>query len=743
MPAVVPPALYQVDYGTRLSGSSDMWWCESARKVWQHRPLPPAGKQNAAVPLQLARNEYEAVQIVARPEKTVQNVVARASDFVGPNGARLAAKNITIDQVEYVGVRQPTDRLGATGYWPDPLPPLKQPITLKAETNQPFWITAFAPKDIPAGVYKGSIQFLGSGWRRKVPLQITVWNFTLPDETHIRSSLSATPERIALYHNVAGKDLETVVDLYHENFARHRISPLDIQYGSHIKIDWGNIVQAAWPGGTLDKTQMYNGSESLRIEDTDTKGAPAILSPRIPVKSGQKYVVKWAARTPVDGQVYRVTVETFDLNEERRVGANADFDITGSTQWTQHSYDISDTLQNADIKSVRVGLRPVRWTESGELTGTAWFDEVQITDDKGEDIFKGGGHFVANKNPVTAEQVKLDFTAFDRATKHAIEKYHITGFRVPVATGLINSLNRYNGGSIAGYPEGSPEYELLFGSYLRQVQEHLEEKGWLDKAYLYWADEPVPALVPQVAETAQKIRSYAPKLKWLLALNYFSTNPLLKPVDIWVPILHQFKPEDATAKQAEGKEVWWYICVDPKAPYVGEFIDHPALEPRMWLWQSWQNKVDGILIWTTVFWNGPVKYPGQRQNPWQDTMSWAGNSPLGNGDGRFLYPPNRDPNNDKRPYIEGPVNSMRWELLRDGIEDYEYFWMLQQQVNQLEARRSLNAAQQAWLTQARDLLIVPANISASLTQHTSDPVVLLKRRSQLAAAISSGAQLVR
>ncbi|MBW3637738.1 MAG: DUF4091 domain-containing protein [Armatimonadetes bacterium] len=90
-----------------------------------------------------------------------------------------------------------------------------------------------------------------------------------------------------------------------------------------------------------------------------------------------------------------------------------------------------------------------------------------------------------------------------------------------------------------------------------------------------------------------------------------------------------------------------------------------------------------------------------------------------------------------------PVNSTRWELLRDGVEDYEYFWMLQQQVHAAQKRADLNAAQQAWLIRGRDLLIVPAEVSASLTQYTTDPLVLLNRRAQMAAAIAAGAHLLR
>lgn len=468
-----------------------------------------------------------------------------------------------------------------------------------------------------------------------------------------------------------------------------------------------------------------------------------IQSPRISIKAGQKYFLKWAARTATDGQAYRVTVETFDANGEWRNGGNIDLGITGSTQWAQHSVDVSEKLNDPRISRVSVVLRPVQWTLAGENTGTAWFAEVQFANEAGDDLFKGSGHFFANKNPVTAEQVKLDFTDFDRAITRAIEKYRITGFRLPLEGSFVGSQISYISGNISGHGQNTPEFEILFDSYLKQLQAHLEAKGWLDLAYVYWADEPQPVIFPQLSQMAQTIRRHAPKLKWLLTLNH-PKDPLLNQVDIWCPILHEYKADVAAARKAEGKETCWYICTAPKTPHVGEFIDHSALEPRLWLWQSWQNKVDGILIWTTVLWTSPAKYPGQLQNPWNDPMSWTGHGgQLGNGDGRFLYPPNRDPNNDKRKYLEGPVDSMRWELLRDGIEDYEYFWRLQQHISALEKRPALTAAPKSWLAQARALLIVPDTISTSLTQYTSDPVVLMNRRAQIAAAIGAGAQFVR
>ena len=103
----------------------------------------------------------------------------------------------------------------------------------------------------------------------------------------------------------------------------------------------------------------------------------------------------------------------------------------------------------------------------------------------------------------------------------------------------------------------------------------------------------------------------------------------------------------------------------------------------------------------------------------------------GNGDGRLLYTPNQDVNRDKKPYLEGPVNSIRWEMLREGIEDYEYFKLLESGI--AKAKRAGKSA--ALIAQAEKLLVVPESITTDLTHYTKDPQLLLARRSQIAEMI--------
>ena len=103
----------------------------------------------------------------------------------------------------------------------------------------------------------------------------------------------------------------------------------------------------------------------------------------------------------------------------------------------------------------------------------------------------------------------------------------------------------------------------------------------------------------------------------------------------------------------------------------------------------------------------------------------------GNGDGRFLYPPRREPGTNQPPCLDAPINSMRWENLRDGMEDYEYFWLLQQEVQRLGGIKGETMLVQ----EARELLKVPDGVSKDLTHFTTDPRVMLNHRDHMALMI--------
>jgi hypothetical protein len=336
-----------------------------------------------------------------------------------------------------------------------------------------------------------------------------------------------------------------------------------------------------------------------------------------------------------------------------------------------------------------------------------------------------------------ARRAEIDFGRFDVAARRWLDEAGFNSFRLPVQGMGGGTFHSRHLGDLNGHREGTDEHTRLFRDYLSQVEQHLRAKGWLDKAFVYWFDEPDPKDYPFVVEGMRRLKTAAPGLRRLLTEQ--PEADLQGHVDIWCGLTPEWTREKVRARRQAGEQVWWYICTAPQAPYITEFIDHPGLELRLWPWQSWQYGVDGILVWETVYWNSPLVYPEPKiQDPWKDPMSYVsgyGFGPghvgyWGNGDGRFLYPPRVISSRQNRPCQDGPVTSLRWENLRDGVEDYEYFWKLQSEWNRVSSSAPVELQRTV-----PELLEVPREISRDLTHFTTDPRVLLIHREKMARMI--------
>jgi hypothetical protein len=337
-------------------------------------------------------------------------------------------------------------------------------------------------------------------------------------------------------------------------------------------------------------------------------------------------------------------------------------------------------------------------------------------------------------------RAEVDFSAFDRAVQQALEKYHFNTIMLHVQGMGGGTFHERYEPAIGQYTEKTPQYQAMFSSYVRQLEEHLRAKGWLPMAYVYWFDEPDPKDYDFVTAGMERLRRYAPGLRRMLTEE---PNPKLKaPVDIWCPVSPNYNPQQAEKERTKGAIFWWYVCCGPKAPYCTLFIDHPATELRVWLWQTWQRRIQGILIWSTNYWTSDAAYPDKPQNPYEDPMSYvSGYStpkgaklPWGNGDGRFVYPPLAAavPGKTAGPVLEPPVSSIRWEMLREGVEDYEYLVLLRDLLDRHRNRLSPDQVRQY-----EALLEVPPEITQDMTHFTTDPRPIHHRRVQIAQAIET------
>ena len=251
--------------------------------------------------------------------------------------------------------------------------------------------------------------------------------------------------------------------------------------------------------------------------------------------------------------------------------------------------------------------------------------------------------------------------ALDTAISDFVARYHVTNIQVPRAPfGDVLGTNRHKA-----------------MQFYRSWYAYLEGKGWTDGAYLYMLDEPnsveeyetVRKLGALVAEAAPSLRRlvveqpYPHKAEW---------GSLDEAIDIWCPLFGFVHEPSVQRVQANGDAVWSYTALVQRAPaYHPEYqavkeddppywqLDFPLVSYRIATWLNRRYGITGLLYWSTCYWGAP------KRNPWLDPgfrVRW-------NNDGALFYP-------GQDAGIEGPVASMRLKNLRDGMEDYEYFTLL-------------------------------------------------------------------
>jgi len=217
-------------------------------------------------------------------------------------------------------------------------------------------------------------------------------------------------------------------------------------------------------------------------------------------------------------------------------------------------------------------------------------------------------------------------------------------------------------------------------------------------------------------QAAERLKKKWPDIE-VMTTAYDSTYGLHRKngnaVDIWVPLTPHFdtNAEKIALAQKNGRDVWWYICIGPKHPYANWFIEYPAIEARLIMGaMTARYRPGGFLYYAVNRWplnRHPVT--GGPRTGW-NPASYKNN----NGDGSvFCAGP------------KGPLATVRLENIRDGIEDYEYYYLLRTLLD----RRGADAST------AKSTGRVSSAVVQDLTHFTHDPEVLSAERKRVARAI--------
>lgn len=203
------------------------------------------------------------------------------------------------------------------------------------------------------------------------------------------------------------------------------------------------------------------------------------------------------------------------------------------------------------------------------------------------------------------------------------------------------STGRYD--SIKAIP-GTPEYAALWAPFLKDFHAHMQQKGWAEKTCIS-IDERPDAYVRAAREL---LKENAPSFRIASAVD--KPSDLTREVYYISPVLTHAGTalgELLQERRKAGKITTFYVCLHPLKP--NTFTFSPPAEAEWLGFFAAANQLDGFLRWAYNAWN---------RNPFESTdfVKWP------SGDCFLVYPGNR--------------SSIRFERLRDGIENYEKIQLL-------------------------------------------------------------------
>ena len=246
---------------------------------------------------------------------------------------------------------------------------------------------------------------------------------------------------------------------------------------------------------------------------------------------------------------------------------------------------------------------------------------------------------------------KFDYTVFDRYVEFAMScgiAQQINCYSMLTWSGHLEYTDAATGDTrMAMCEPGTSSYADYWGPFLKDFEKHLEAKGWLERTRV-GVDEAPAAMMKAMLEV---MRANAPRLKAALAGNQTSSHYGGLDLADFTIILDHASDElyrDIAQRRREGKVTTFYICLDPKRP--NTFV-RSLPDEAVWVgYYAWVNGYNGMARWALSTWP---------ENPLNETLyschPWRRDLPP--GDEFLLYP--------------GPRSSVHWEMLRDGIEEFE------------------------------------------------------------------------
>lgn len=251
-----------------------------------------------------------------------------------------------------------------------------------------------------------------------------------------------------------------------------------------------------------------------------------------------------------------------------------------------------------------------------------------------------------------------NYTVFDNYVQFCLDRginKYINCYSMVPWSNRLYYYNESTGQEMAVYPApGSAEYDSYWGPFLTDFKTHLTAKGWFNITNVAMDERSLSDMQAVIS----LVQSAAPGLGIALAGGWYtSIESDVRDYCIAYGSIPSDITSQAATRRAAGKNTTFYVCCADPSP--NSFVYSPPAQ-NVWLgWYAAKLKVDGTLRWA---------YDSFVADPLVDTR----HSRFQAGDCFMVYPGR---------------SSVRWERLREGIQDNE-------KIRYLRANMSSD-----WLTQ--------------------------------------------
>ncbi|MGN6297535.1 MAG: glycoside hydrolase domain-containing protein [Ginsengibacter sp.] len=189
---------------------------------------------------------------------------------------------------------------------------------------------------------------------------------------------------------------------------------------------------------------------------------------------------------------------------------------------------------------------------------------------------------------------------------------------------------------------GTTKYNEFWKRMLTDFTKHLKEKGWFSITAIAMDERPLPAMQSVI----KLLKEIDPEWKVALAGNY---HPEIENdvYDYCIASRFEFPADTLQLRKQQGKLSTWYTCCTEKYP--NGFTFSPPAENSWIGWHTAAKIMDGYLRWAYNSWP---------KDPLHDSRFTAWPA----GDTYQVYP--------------GPMTSIRFEKLIEGVQDFEKIHVL-------------------------------------------------------------------